>query len=95
MVKSRAACVTVVNAWALPQCPLEVLVTQVTFAVLVAVPANQKDRQDMAEFIRGLFMQGEIHFDDYITRMRNLFPQEMGALSNDLQGKIASRLRCN
>lgn len=70
----------------------EALVGKISVAVSMSLPNLSFQRMEHALFAKQMFVVGEFSFRDYITKMQNLFPDRMAALSASLQQQISDRL---
>lgn len=67
------------------------LAAHITNALLMRESQITPVREHMAHYTRDLFVEGEINFPQFIDRLRNLYPDAMGALPPELKGKIAGQ----
>lgn len=70
----------------------ELLVIKVSIAVTMSAPQLSATRMQHALFTKQLFLEGEITFESYIEKMKNLFPNRMENISRELQKQIATFL---
>lgn len=70
----------------------EGLVNKVAAAVSMSMPELSCRQVEHALFAKKIYLAGEIGFQEYIIKMRNLFPDRMAALPEALQLQIAQQL---
>ena len=70
----------------------EVLVYKISVAVTMSLPYLSAERMEHALFVKKIFNEGEIGFQQYIEKMQNLFPDRMENLSEEIKEQIEQRL---
>ncbi|MCI5049399.1 MAG: hypothetical protein MRY32_03605 [Rickettsiales bacterium] len=67
----------------------EALVIKICTAISMSLPQLPEERMHHAMFNKHMYLDGEITFQRFILKMRNLFPNRMEQLSDDLRAAIA------